>query len=72
MATHRVIEFDDLLLEGDVHKLMEHLDEVIVHIEKSIPDEVLYAGNGEPNVRTHWGAVFFHVRMARSSLKAFM
>lgn len=71
MAKHRVIEFDDLMLEGDVHALLHELESVQKRIKDGIPNEILYQGNGEPNIRTHWGAVLFHVSMARASLKAF-
>lgn len=71
MPTH-IIEFDDLMLESDIYSLMEKLDEVSEHIKRTIPDEIIFLPNGEPNVRTRWGAVYFHVRMARSSLRAFM
>ena len=72
MAKHTIIEFDTIMLEGDIHSLLEKLDEVQSHIKLIIPDEVLFQGNGEPNIRTHWGAVHFHVTMARASLKAFV
>ena len=71
MATHKVIEFDTLMLEGEIHSLMDKLTEVQSHIKLAVPDEVLFQGSGEPNIRTHWGAVYFHVTMAKASLKAF-
>ena len=72
MATHKIIEIDDLMLEGDVHKLLDMQDEMLAHIKRTIPDELLFLPNGEPNVRTRWGAVHFHISMARGSVKAFM
>lgn len=72
MPIHKFLEFDDLMLEGDVHALLEKMDLVSNHIKQHIPDEILYQGNGEPNFRTHWGAVLFHVTMARASLRAFV
>lgn len=71
MAKHKIIEFDDLMLEGAVHALIESLKSSSDHIKEHIPDEVLYQGNGEPNVRTHWGAILFHINMASASLRAF-
>lgn len=72
MATHKVIEFDDLMLESDIHELLEELERAQAHIKKTIPRELLFQANGEPNVRTRWGAVYFHISMARGSVKAFM
>ena len=72
MASHKVIEFDTVMLESDIYKLIDNLTETIEHIKVTVPDEALYQSNGEPNVRTHWGAIMFHTKMARSSLKAFL
>lgn len=71
MATHRIIEFDTLMLEGEIYALLETLTEAQAKIKLFIPDEVLFQSNGEPNIRSHWGAILFHVTMARASLKAF-
>lgn len=72
MPTQTTIEFDDLLLESDIHELMERLQEVEKHIYNAIPNEVLLDSSGEPNIRTRWGAVYFHCRMARATLRAFL
>ncbi len=71
MATHKIIEFDTIMLEGDVYTLIDGMTEALAHIKLIVPDEVLFQANGEPNIRTHWGAIYFHISMARASLKAF-
>lgn len=70
MVTQTTIEFDDLLLESEVHELIDELTEVIDHIYKSIPNEILLTPSGEANVRSRYGAIYFHCMMARASLKA--
>lgn len=72
MAKHRIIEFDTLMLESDVHALIEKQTEVMEHIKLAVPDEVLFQANGEPNIRSHWGAIYFHASMARATLRAFI
>lgn len=72
MVTHKIIEIDDLMLEGDIHQLIESLDKALAHIKITIPKDMLFQGNGEPNIRTRWGAVHFHISMAKGSIKAFM
>jgi len=72
MARVKVIEFDTVMLESDIYQLMEELTKAVDHIKVTVPDEALYQTNGEPNIRTHWGAILFHVSMARVSLNAFL
>ena len=72
MPTKTTLEFDDLLLESDIYALVEKLDKVINHIYNNIPNEILLTPSGEANVRTRWGAVYFHATMARASLRAFL
>jgi len=71
MAIHKIVEFDTLMLEVDIYLLLENMDAAMAQIKLIVPDEVLFNSNGEPNVRTHWGAVYFHISMARASLRAF-
>ena len=71
MASHKIVTFDTLMLESDIHELLGKLNEVRSHIKLTVPDEVIFQANGEPNVRTHWGAIYHHVTMAHVSLKAF-
>lgn len=72
MPVQTTIEFDDLLLESDVFALMEKLEAVSSHIYATVPNEILLTPSGEANIRTRWGAVYHHVRMARATLKAFV
>lgn len=72
MARHRIVEFDTVMLESDIYQLMDELTKAVAHIKKTVPEEILFQANGEPNVRTHWGAILFHTSMARASLKAFL
>ena len=72
MVTKTIINFEDLLLESDVLELIHHLQQVMAHLEHSIPNEILKTPSGEPNVRTRWGAVYFHAAMAKASLTAFL
>ena len=72
MAKVKIIEFDTVMLESDIYQLMEELTKAIEHIKATVPDEALYQTNGEPNIRTHWGAILFHTSMARVSLNAFL
>ncbi len=72
MPERIIIKFDDLLLESDVQELIAQMDGIMQHIHDTIPNEILHTPSGEPNVRTRWGAVYFHASMARASLKAFL
>lgn len=72
MASHKIVTFDTLMLESDIHTLLEKLNEVRSHIKETVPDEVIFQVNGEPNIRTQWGAIYLHVTMASVSLKAFI
>jgi len=72
MPKKTTIDFDDLLLEGDVHELIADMSRTMKRIHDAIPNESPPTPNGEPNARTRWGAVYFHAMMARSSLRAFL
>lgn len=66
------IDLEDLILEVDIRELLEHLEEVQRQIRLSIPDEMIFLHGTEPNVRTRWGAIYFHAGMAKASLRAFL
>jgi hypothetical protein len=72
MPTKKIIEFDDLLLEADIYALIKKLEGVSAHIYNNIPNEILLLPNGEPNVRSRWGAIYFHCRAATATLRAFL
>lgn len=72
MASHKIVTFDTLMLESDIHALLKKLEEVRDHIKLTVPDEVIFQANGEPNVRTQWGAIYLHTTMAHVSLRAFI
>lgn len=72
MPRPTTIDYDDLVLESDVHELIADMTRTMKHIEAHVPNEVLFTTSGDPNVRNRWGAVYFHAMMARSSLRAFL
>jgi len=65
------IEIEDFLLEADTHSLMEKIDEMEVHIKRTVPDELLYT-HGNINTGTRWGAILHHITMLRATLRAFI
>ena len=66
------IQIEDLMLEADVLTLIQHLETVQQQIYNSVPNEMIFLHGTEPNVRTRWGAVYFHAGMAKASLRAFL
>ena len=72
MQRHKIIEFDDLMLESDGHELLENIEHMQEHIKATVPDEILYGQTGEINARTKWGSVYMHLTMARATLRAFL
>lgn len=72
MPTHRIVEFNDLMLEADGHDLLAKIERMQLHIKETVPDEILYGRDGEINPSTKWGSVYMHLTMARSTLRAFL
>jgi len=66
------INIDDMMLESEIYELIEQLESVQEAIYSSVPNEMIFLHGTEPNVRTRWGAVYFHAGMAKASLRAFL
>lgn len=66
------IKIEDLFLDADISALLTNLTEQIENIRQQVPNELLYLPNGEPNITNRWGAINFHISMARINLKAFV
>jgi len=66
------IKIEDLMLEADVSALLENLNKQLKQIKHQVPNELIFQPNGEPNLHSKWGAIYFHILMARINLKAFI
>jgi len=61
-----------LLAEGEVYAIMEQIDHFTKHLRMNVPESLYLGVDGQPNIRTRWGAVLFHLQMARASIRGFM
>lgn len=71
-GTKTTYTFEDLVLEGGLFDLQEQLEDMELHIRESVPDEILFTGAGEPNVRNRFGAMLLHIRLLRTTLRSFL
>ena len=63
---------NQLVAESEVYEILERIDTFTSHIKKQVPESLYIGTDGQPNVRTRWGAILFHLQMARASIRGFM
>lgn len=63
---------DELLLDGNLHNLLQECVDAETHLRHSVPDEILFTQGGEPNVRNRYGAMLMQIRVLRVTLRGFL
>lgn len=66
------MDLNSLVLESEVIDMLDSITEFEAHVMSQVPHETLFTLDGQPNVRSRWGAILFHLRLARATLKGLL
>lgn len=61
----------DIIVQSDLINLKEELNRMEKHIRANVPEEVLFAIGGVPNLQNKYGALLLNIRQTRATLRAF-